>query len=538
MSEASSDQPRERSVLRGARVDAVYDEMPVGVLVLDGAGVVRTANRVACRLLESSREQLVGRHLAEGVLSCFAPDGSPLSAAQYPPLVALATGAPVENAVCGLRSPGSERIRWFSTSALPHYDDREPARVVEVVATFLDVTALRDQEERRRVLEAQIDDVRRHESLGRLAGGIAHDFNNLLQSILGWTTVLINESPHGAKGHRELLEIERASLRAASLTAKMLAYAGRVHLVQRRIDVRKVVREAVDLTCDPERGIHVEIAAPESPIMADADAETLRSAFVQVLQNAREAVSECAGSVRVDIVSMTCGRHDFEDAVAGHDAPPGPYVRVTVRDSGGGMSEDERHLACDPFFSTKLPGRGLGLASVLGFVRAHRGVLSVSSRLGEGTSVTIFLPEHVHANDVRRHHSLSPRRDLRRASSVLIVDDESSIRFFASRVLERAGLVVHTACDGREALEILRRHPHDIGAAVIDLTMHGIDGRELARRIVAEHGGVRLLLSSGYRIEETDEELRREGFEGFLSKPYRAEEIVERVSMLVAVPGT
>lgn len=525
------DSPRARSgaVARTEKGTVLLDDFPIGTLVIGADQRIAEINAVACHVLGLRADEALGRKLGDDLFSCYAGDGSRVSAELYPPARALRSGVPILGALCGIRTPASSRIRWLSTNAVPRRGS-DGGGILGVVVSFLDVTEWREAELSRDALAHRMEEMQRYESLSRLAGGVAHDFNNLLQPILGWASVLLAETPAGGRGHRELLEIERAAHRAAALTAQMLAFAGRQRLTRQPFDLGEIIREVTTGVADAERGPRIEIRIPRDLPPIGGDRGVVRAALASVLVNACEAAVERAGAVTVSVERRSCGADAFEGISFPEDVSPGDFAVISITDTGPGMTEDERRRACEPFFSTKPQGRGLGLAFVLGAVRAHHGALRVKSALGAGTTVTIYLPL---AGEGLSDATVPRGRPISQASrAVLVVDDEAAVRYFAAHVLDRAGYTVETASDGLEALALLHRRGGCFGVAVIDLTMPTLDGRALARAIHASYPAIRLVLSSGFRHDEVECD-DADGFERFLSKPYRPEEIIGTVRDLL-----
>ena len=268
--------------------------------------------------------------------------------------------------------------------------ERDPAgTAVRLWGTCQDVTEQKWQADARRALEDQVREARRLESIAALAAGIAHEFNNLLTTILGHTDLAAAEGPAAGTALAHLEPIRAAGQRAAELCRQMLAYAGKGRLVVGRVDLSRVAREAAarlgpDAPIDPDLG-------PDLP-PARGDADQLRQMILNLLTNAVEAVAGTGGRVRV---ATSWGRLDAPAAARLRltpGLPPGEYVGLEVTDAGPGMDAETLARAFEPFFSTKFPGRGLGLPVVLGVVRGHHGGMEVDSAPGRGTTVRVYLP--------------------------------------------------------------------------------------------------------------------------------------------------
>jgi signal transduction histidine kinase len=278
-------------------------------------------------------------------------------------------------------------VGWSHMTALVERDAAGVA--VRLWGTCQDVTEQRHQADARRALEDQLREARRLESIGVLAGGIAHEFNNLLTTILGHTDLAEAEVPRAGAARAHLEPIREAGRRAADLCRQMLAYAGKGRLVVGRVDLSQAAGEAA-AGLGPDAPLDVDLAADLPPVRGDA--EQLRQMVGNLLTNAAEAVAGSAGRIRLatywdrlDAKGVARLRHT-------PGLPPEEYVALEVTDTGPGMDEATLARAFEPFYSTKFPGRGLGLPVVLGVVRGHGGGLEVESEPGGGTKVRVYLP--------------------------------------------------------------------------------------------------------------------------------------------------
>ena len=375
-----------------------------------------------------------------------------------------------------------------------------------------------------------LHEARRMESLGLLAGGVAHDFNNLLTVILG-NAALLEDSPALLRTpDGPLDEIRKAAERASTLVSQLLASSRRQARTPRVLDLNAVVSDAERLL---ERliGEHIAVVvslAP-SPLAVFADAAQLEQVIVNLATNARDAMS-AAGGGTLTITTRA------EEVPAGGAPPapglaPGPWVVLSVRDTGVGMDAETRRLAFHPFFTTKEVGHGtgLGLATVSGIVEQSGGHVLVESEPGKGSCFWIFLPraEAAIGEDVARAEEARPLR----ASTVLLVEDEPAVRNIISRTLVGAGMSVLEADSGEEALARARGHAGPIELLVTDVVMAHMGGIELARRLTAARPGVRVLFISGYR-REAELSAATEDVD-FLQKPFTSSALVERVSRLL-----
>jgi len=378
------------------------------------------------------------------------------------------------------------------------------------------------------------------ESLGMLAGGIAHDFNNLLTGVLGSASLARQQiARHPASVH--LKEIENAAERAANLCRQMLAYAGQGRFQSQPLDLSSIVRDEIGaLSRTIGAKISVTSDLPAHIPAVDADATQLRQVVTNLLLNASEAIKGDTGTIRVTTSVMVADRSYLATAHLAPELEPGRYVSLTIVDTGHGMNADTLPRIFDPFFTTKFTGRGLGLAAVLGIVRSHRGALWVTSEPGVGTTFRVLLPATsapailpaAPAPARPPAPPLAPVPQPPRAPATcvgLIVDDESSVRAVATRMLAACGLETLTASSGEEAVAVLEAHPGVISLVLLDLTMPAMNGEETYRRMRAIDRSVPVLLMSGYSEHEASTQFGGQGTSGFIQKPFRLDELKEAI---------
>ena len=393
-------------------------------------------------------------------------------------------------------------------------------------------------------LAARLQQAQKMEVIGQLAGGIAHDFNNLLTAVLG--NLALVRLPDGDPNAQYLATVEQAATRAADLTGKLLGYARRNQIARGAVDPAAAFGEVVGLlgrTIDPRVHIELDVAADCGAVLADP--ALLNQALLNLCANARDAMPD-GGTLTLAAAPFTATAADLE---AHPDAVGGEFVRVSVTDTGGGMSDEVRARLFEPFFTTKEVGQGtgLGLPMVHGVMKQHHGWVAVTSAVGEGTRVDLFLPPATTtARGPRRGGSLTdtPPPTTRRAAdaavghaaearsgTILLVDDESMIRDLGRFVLEQNGFRVLHAEDGTDAVETFARHHAEIDLVVLDVTMPRMSGRDAFQHMVRLVPDARILFSTGY---SADDVAGLDGAVGLLSKPYRPSELLAAVRAALA----
>jgi PAS domain S-box-containing protein len=391
----------------------------------------------------------------------------------------------------------------------------------------------KESEEQRHHLEAQLRHAQKLESLGVLAGGIAHDFNNILMGIIGNAGLAMMELPSNSPVCECIMHIERASQHAAELTSQLLAYAGKGAFNLRPVNLTRIIEDMLHLieTAVSKRAFLSVRLSPELPEI-DGDAGQLRQVILNLVTNASDAVETAGGNIRVGTGVMKADHAYLATTYLQEDLGEGQYVFLEIADTGCGI---ERHLLSrifDPFFSTKFPGRGLGLAAVLGIARAHHAAIKVDTSPGEGTVFRVLFPCRVH---LERTEAPVPTLEPMESSGgiVLVVDDEPVVRRVARLTLERFGFEVVLAEDGREAIEVFRAQKGAVSCVLLDMTMPVMDGAEAYAEIRQIDADVPIILSSGYAEMDARERLNESETLEFIQKPYTTVALVEVVNRVI-----
>ena len=398
-----------------------------------------------------------------------------------------------------------------------------------VLGAARDITEAKRAEAERRELESQVLEAQRLESLAMLTGGVAHDFNNLLAVILGNSRMASTDVPPDSQLYLRLARIRAAAEHGAGLTEQMLAYSGRSEIALKPLDLSHLVEEMMDLlraSISEQCRLELDLT-PRAPV--EGDTTQIRQVLLNLVTNASEALTGGVGALRVR-TGLVQQRAEDMAGCAGTDRPrPGAYAFLEVSDDGQGMDATTQARIFEPFFTTKFSGRGLGLAAVLGIVRAHGGVVQIRSGIGSGTCIRVLLPElhgdFTGATDTRM--TCTPER---RSGTILVVDDQDYVVEVAQAFLERAGHRVVTASGGRAAIETFRDRGHEIDAVLLDLAMPDTNGEEVLREIQRIRSDARVIIATGYSAKAASERLASHGVVGFVRKPYEPEEILEQIS--------
>lgn len=388
--------------------------------------------------------------------------------------------------------------------------------------TFLDISLRKQAEEEHRMLEQQVQHTQKLESLGVLAGGIAHDFNNLLMTILGNADLALRDISPVSPASPFLNEIVAAANCAADLCRQMLAYSGKGRFVVEAIDLNELVTEMTHmLEVSISKKITLKYNLADRLPAIKADATQIRQIIMNLITNASEAVGEQSGAISVTTGAMHCDKAYLSKSFLKDNQQDGMYVYIEVADTGCGMDAETQARLFDPFFTTKFSGRGLGMAAVLGIVRGHHGALHVYSEPGRGTGIKVLFPSLENVNVTKDAVDVPAEASLVCAqTTVLVVDDEETVRVLVRRMLEKLGCQVLTAVDGAEALRIFEEQADEIDCVLLDLTMPRMDGSETFRVLQKIKPDVRVIMSSGYNEQEVTQQFVGQGLAGFVQKPY------------------
>jgi PAS domain S-box-containing protein len=417
-------------------------------------------------------------------------------------------------------------FRWMDTRFRVIPKDADGS--VRVLGAARDVTDQLEAEEQRRLLEARVQDGQRLESLGLLTGTIAHDFNNLLTVILGNARLAVAGCPKDSPLARRLGRVLAAAEHGAGLTEQLLIYAGRGSPVRKPADLSRVAWDTLDLL-RVSLPVSCELRHELLPgAWAEVDETQIRQMLLNLVTNAGDAIGERPGIVTIRSGTGTFGAADLAGAVGASDPAPGRYAYVEVADTGQLMDRATQRRAFEPFFTTRLAGRGLGLAAVLGIVRGHGGVVRVTSEPGKGTVFCALIPsvgEPLSPPAERGATPHAPRVRALGSGRVLVVDDEEAVLEVAAEFLDRAGFDVVTATSGREALARFAAEPGTFAAAVIDLAIPDLAGERVAAELRALRPDLPLVLASGFGAEMAAARCLELGASRFQRKPYTGDEL-------------
>jgi PAS domain S-box-containing protein len=442
----------------------------------------------------------------------------------------------VVNTEYQVQRPDGE-IRHVHERIRIEYD--EEWKPLKYFGTLQDITLRVRMENEKLQLERQVLHSQKLESLGILAGGIAHDFNNILMGILGNADLaLLNLSPLSPVSEY-INNVISSTRHAAELSKQMLAYSGRGKFVVKSIDLNELIGEIIHLIeISVSKNIILKFDLHEKLPAIECDAAQLRQVVMNLTTNASEAIGNLSGAITVSTGKEFCNREFIDStnsaAWVGLEELPkeGTYVYIEVSDTGCGMNEETLKKIFDPFFSTKFTGRGLGMAALIGIVRGHSGVILINTEIGKGSTIRIYFPE-TEKTEISHSEEVSVLTELTATGTILLVDDDKTVRDVAGQMLERSGFSVITAVDGRKAIEVFKKCSEDIDFVLLDYTMPYMYGVKCFYKLREIKPEIPVLLSSGFNKQEISQKLPDIEAVGFIQKPYRMKEIIRSINHIM-----
>jgi PAS domain S-box-containing protein len=401
------------------------------------------------------------------------------------------------------RKDGS--INWVSLSTRAVHD--EEGNTIYYEGTLQDIT------ERKR-LESQLQQSQKMEAIGTLAGGVAHDFNNLLMGIQGYTSLMLLNINQGHEHYEKLKSVEQLVRSGADLTKQLLGFARAGRYQVKMTDLTKVLKNVSAMFMRTRKEIVVHEDYQDDLYQIEADQSQIEQAFLNLCVNAWQAMPG-GGDLYIDAKNVTLD----ETYLKSDSVQPGEYVKISVTDTGVGMDEKTMARIFEPFYTTKEMGRGtgLGLASVYGIVKGHKGVINVYSQVGHGTTFNIYLPASKRAE--KRPYQL-PEELVRGDETILLVDDEEIILNVGKEILETLGYTVMTASGGREAIDVYRERKEEIDLVILDMIMPDLEGGKTFDALKVVDADVSVILSSGYSLNSEAESIMQRGCAAFMQKPF------------------
>lgn len=514
----AAERERAQALAAHAEMAAVVEASPDLVAIVDDAG--------GCRYLNPAARRLLGvEHPA------------PLAAVSIDAFRPSRTAALLREVA--LPAAAREGL-WRGEATLERHGGDPLAVSIVVVAhraetgaPFYSVIA-HDLSEQR-AIERHLRVVQKFEAIGQLAGGVAHDFNTYLTVIGGYAEVLQGQFPPGAPARRDIDEIARAAAKAATLIRQLLAFSRRQVMQPRLLDLNAAVAESRGL-CErllgPNRRL-VLVPAPSLPAVL-ADPSQLEQVLLNLVSNARDAMPD-GGTVTIETAQAVLDEAYVRRHVG---ARVGPHVALVVRDTGHGMPAEVQAHVFEPFFTTKAPGHGtgLGLSTVYGIVKQSGGSIWVYTEVGRGTTFKVFLPAAT-TPEAPGGAAVREGAPPRGTETILLAEDDESIRALAGDALTAMGYRVLTAKDGLEAARVAAEHSEPIDLLLTDVVMPGLSGPELAARLSGERPGLRVLFMSGYAEPQFAAQVGLGRPRALLQKPFALRDLGRQVRAVLDASG-
>jgi PAS domain S-box-containing protein len=375
----------------------------------------------------------------------------------------------------------------------------------------------------RKLLEQQFTHAQKMEAIGTLAGGLAHDFNNLLMGIQGYVSMMLWDVDSIHQHYEFLKNVENQVKSGARLTAQLLGFAREGRYEVQPIQINELLSETSEAFARTRKEITVHLNLDEDVYPIEADKGQIEQVLLNLYINAADAM-QAGGELRLSTRNAT--EKDLRNKP--YRPREGDYVMLTIADTGAGMSEETQARIFEPFFTTKELGRGtgLGLASVYGIIKGHRGYIDVDSAPGRGTTFTICLPASERAVQESKKSEFALRAG---NETILLVDDEPVVSHVASQMLQRLGYSILVAGSDEEAIEIYGKNHDKIDLVLLDMIMPGMSGAATYESVKAIDGDAKVLLCSGYSIEGQAREILDRGCDGFIQKPFHLSEVSHKV---------
>jgi len=497
------------------RLKTIYEFAPDAFYMNDLKGKFIDGNKAAEKITGYKRKELIGASFLKLKL---------LSPMQIPKAAALLA----RNALGKSTGPDEFILNRKDGTQVPVEIMTHPVKIkgqTIVLSIARDITEPKQAEEERQKLQMRLQQAQKMEAIGTLAGGIAHDFNNILSAIIGYTELALDDIEEETLLHNNLQEVFKAGKRARILVKQILTFSRQREQESQPVQVKLIVKEALKLlraSMPTTIEIHQDI---QSDSVVLADSTQIHQVLMNLCANASYAMREKGGVLAVKLEDVEL---DTYFASKHPDVKPGLYMKLTVGDTGHGMSPEILERAFDPFFTAKRKGEGtgIGLSVVHGIVKEHRGIILAYSEQGKGSTFNVFLPvtEAEAESDTRKEKSIPKGTE-----HILFIDDEQTLVDLGKQMLESLGYKVTAKTNSLEALELFKSQPARFDLVITDMTMPKLTGEELAIEVLAIQSDIPVILCTGFSTEIDKKKAKAIGIRAFLLKPIFKQQIAETV---------
>jgi two-component system, cell cycle sensor histidine kinase and response regulator CckA len=430
----------------------------------------------------------------------------------------------VDNFAITLDDKNQQR-KWFSVNGrscqFPHTRQR-------AVLILHDITPAVKSEEKQKKMSEHLQLLQKRESLGRMAGAIAHHFNNLLTVVMGFQEIALDQLQPGAPAYDSIQSATEAANRLAEISQTMLLYTGRGTRDIAMVDLHQCIEKLEPVFCEkvPEN-IRIVKNLKHDPPAVCGDARQLGQIVENLVLNAVEGIGGKPGEIRIALAVREYSRDYLKQTYLGEGLDEGVFVQLEITDNGEGMSEEILENALDPFFTTKLTGRGLGLASVVGILRSHGGTITLYSEPRFGTTVKILLPAQDRRILPREKQEVPVPED---AGVVLLADDDEASRTAAGEALVELGYRIIKAQNGREAIDRFKENPGQYKLVLLDVVMPGLKCEEVIEALQEIRPNIPIFLCSGYSLDFLAERFATLKIAGLIAKPFQLDELERQLT--------
>jgi len=418
-------------------------------------------------------------------------------------------------------------IHWIQDRGQIVFDNKTEIKCFSGV--FFDISERKKAEEEKKELQSRLHYAQRMESIGTLAGGIAHNFNNLLMGIIGYTSLMLDETGADHNNYTNLKSIEELVNSGSKLTRQLLGYAREGKYEIKLLDLNRLVKEISDAFGAAGKEIVVHQELSENLYQIKADKGQIKQTLLNLYVNAADAMPK-GGNLFLKTMNAT--HKDINGK--SYDPKPGNYILLTVRDEGAGIDQETMERIFEPFITTKglAEGTGLGLASAYGIIKNHGGYIDVASEKGNGTTFSIFLPaitEKVKVSKVL-HSELEKGK-----KAVLLVDDEDVVINVGKQMLKKLGYEVLSSNNGKEGIELYRKNQAKFDMVLLGMVMPDMSGGETYDKLRAINPKIKVLLSSGFSVDGQATEILNRGCNGFIQKPFNLQDLSQKITEILDV---
>ena len=486
------------------------------ILSIDRKGKVEWANEYGLSMLGYKMENVIGKSWKELVV----PEDVPLIMDTYNNI--FKNG---QIQVSGLEFRCADfwgNDVWLSLNARIFYD--KEGKYLREYGVARNITQQKN-------LEAKLQHAQKMEAIGTLAGGIAHDFNNILMGIQGRVSIMMLKAPKNDPNMEHLKTITELVQSSSGLTKQLLGLARGGKYDPKPTDLNELVLRVAKMFARTHKELLIKADLHDEPVAVEVDRGQVEQVFLNIYVNAWQAMP------RGGTLNILTTRVSLDEALAlANGVRPGKYVKVSVTDTGEGMDEETRKRVFDPFFSTKGMGRGtgLGLSSAYGIIKNHGGFISIWSKPGEGSTFSIFLPA---SQKPVSPENQGPSPMVRGEGTILIVDDERDILETGAEILESMGYKVLSARGGKDAVRLFQANHSGIDMVILDIVMPDMNGNVVFEKIREKNPHVKILISSGYTSDSKASEIMKKGANGFIQKPFTAEDLSQKIAQIIKSQG-